>query len=67
MCTTTNVRPTYPRERDHSSGFDQKKVVDRKSKLIPRKIKEAIHSLNNLNHIYKISSIRPVIWLSNLR
>ena len=29
---------------DHSFSWDQKKVVDRESRLIPRKIKETIHS-----------------------
>ena len=44
-------------EADHNFNWDQKKVIDRESKLIPRKIKETIHSLNNPNHINKISYI----------
>ena len=35
--------------------LDQKKVIDRESKLIRRKIKETIHYLKNPNHINKIS------------
>ena len=54
-------------EADHNFNWDQKKVVDRKSRLIPRKIKETIHSLKNPNHINKISYMLPEIWLPNLR
>ena len=43
------------READHNFTWDQKKVIDRKNRLIPWKIKETIHSLKNLNHINKIS------------
>ena len=39
---------------DHNFRWDQKKVVDRESKIIPRKIKEIIYSLKNPNHINKI-------------
>ena len=42
-------------EADHNFNWDQKKVIDRKSRLIPRKIKETIHCLKNPNHINKIS------------
>ena len=41
-------------EADHSFGWDQRKVVDRKSRLIPRKIKETIHSSKSPNHINKV-------------
>ena len=41
-------------EADHNFNWDEKKVTDRESRLIPRKIKETIHSLKNLNHINKI-------------
>ena len=54
-------------ESDRNFTWDQKKVVDKKSRLIPRKIKETIHSLKNPNHIHKISDILPKIWLSNLQ
>ena len=54
-------------EADHNFNWDQKKVIDRESRLIPRKIKETIHSLKNPNHIYKISNMLPEIWLPNLR
>ena len=36
-------------------SWDQKKVIDRESSLIPRKLNETIHSLKNPNHINKIS------------
>ena len=49
------------READHNFNWDQKKVVDRESRLIPRKIKETIHSLKNPNHINKISYMLPEI------
>ena len=54
-------------EADHNFNWDQKKVVDRESRLTPRKIKETIHSLKNPNHINKISYMLPEIWLPNLR
>ena len=54
-------------EANHNFNWDQKKVIDRESKLIPRKIKETIHCLKNPNHINKISYILPQIWLPNLR
>ena len=53
-------------EADYNFSWDQKKVVDRESRLIPRKIKETIHSLKNPNHINKISYMLPEIWLPNL-
>ena len=43
-----------------------RRVIDRESRLIPRKIKEIIHSLKNPNHINKISYRLPEIWLPNL-
>ena len=54
-------------EADHNFNWDQKKVIDRESKLIRRKIKETIHSLKNPNHINKIFYMLPEIWLPNLR
>ena len=42
-------------EADQNFSWDQKKVLDRESILIPRKIKETIHSLKNPNHINKTS------------
>ena len=53
-------------EADHNFSWDQKKVFDRERMLIPRKIKENIHSLKNRNHI-KISYKLPKIWLPHLR
>ena len=47
--------------------LDDKKVIDWESRLIPRKIKETIHSLRNPNHINKISYMLPEIWLTNLQ
>ena len=40
-------------EADHNFNWDQKKVIDRESRLIPRQIKEIIHYLKNPNHINK--------------
>ena len=54
-------------EAYHNFSWDQKKVVDRESRLIATKIKETIHSLKNPNHINKISYMLPGIWLPNLR
>ena len=54
-------------EADHNFNWDQKEVIDRESRLIPRKVKETIHSLKNPNHINKISYMLPEIWLPNLR
>ena len=53
-------------EADHNFNWDQKKVIDRESRLIPRKIKETIHFLKNPNHINKISYMFPEIWLPYL-
>ena len=49
-------------ETDHHFNWDQKKVIDRESRLIPRKIKETINSLKNPLHINKISYMLPKIW-----
>ena len=46
-------------EADHNFNWDQEKVIDRESRLIPRKINEIIHSWKNLNHINKISHMLP--------
>ena len=54
-------------EIDHRVSWNQKKVVDKESRLIPRKIKQTIHSLKNPNHNNKISYMLPEIWLPNLR
>ena len=54
-------------EEDQNFNWNQKKVIDRKSRLISRKIKETICSLKNPNHINKISYMLPEIWLPNLR
>ena len=44
-------------EADHNFNWNQKKVIEKESRLIPRKIKETIHSLKNPNHINKTSYI----------
>ena len=54
-------------EADNNFNWNQKKVIDRESRLIPRKIKYTIHSLKNPNHSNKISYMLPEIWLPNLR
>ena len=54
-------------EEDHKFNWDQKKVIDRESRLIPTKIKETINSLKNPIHINKISYMLPKIWHPNLR
>ena len=53
-------------EADHNLNWNQKKVVDRESRLTPPKIKETIYPLN-ANHINKISYMLSEIWLPNLR
>ena len=50
-------------EADHNFNWDQKKVIDRESRLILRKIKETINSLKNPNRINKISYMLPERWL----
>ena len=47
-------------EVDHNFSWNQKKVIDRKSSLIPRKIKEAIHSLKNVNLIYEKNILKNI-------
>ena len=44
-------------------NWDEKKAIDRENRLIPRSIKETIHSLQNPNHINKISYMLPEILL----
>ena len=51
---------------DHNFSWNQEKVVDTENSLIPRKIKETIHSLKNSNHINKISYMLPEMWVTNL-
>ena len=50
----------YCWEADHNCNWDQKKVIDRESRLISWKIKETIHSLKNLNQINNISQAKPI-------
>ena len=52
---------------DYNFNWDQKKVIDRENRLIPRKIRQTIHSLKNPNHSNKISYRLLEIWLPNLR
>ena len=66
-CGCDNEIAKHCWEADHNFNWDQKKVIDRESRLIPRKIKETMHSLKNPNHINKISSMLPEIWLLNLQ
>ena len=54
-------------EADHNFNWNQKKVIDRESRLIPRKIKETRHSLKKSNQLKNISYILPQIWLPNLQ
>ena len=54
-------------EADHNFNWNQKKVIDRESRLISRKVKDTIYSLKNPNHIKKISYMLPEIWLPNLQ
>ena len=50
-----NEIPKHCWEVDHNFCWDQRKVINRENKLIPRKIKEAIYFWGNPNHINKIS------------
>ena len=52
---------------DRNFSWDQKKLVDREIKLISQNFKETVHFLSSPNHITKISSMLPKIWLPNLR
>ena len=54
-------------EADHNFKWDQTKVVDRESMLIPRNIKQTIHSLKNLDHINKIFCMLPETWFLHLQ
>ena len=59
-----NEIANYWWEADHNLNWDQKKLLDRQNRLIPKKIKEAIHSLKNLNR--KVSHMLLEIWLPKL-
>ena len=52
---------------DHNFSWNQKKVIDRESRLIPWKIKETRHSLKKSNQLKNIFYILPQIWLPNLQ
>ena len=54
------------KEEDHNFNWDQKKIIDGESRLIPRKIKEVMHHLKDPNHINKVSHMFPEIGLPNL-
>ena len=54
-------------EADYNFRWDKNKVADKESRLILRKIKETIHSLNNPNQINKVSYMLPEIWLPNIK
>ena len=41
-------------EAEHNFSWGQKNIVDRESRLTPRKIKETIHPMKNLNHIKRL-------------
>ena len=41
-------------KEDHNCRWDRKQVTERERKLIPRKIKETIHSLKNSKYFNKI-------------
>ena len=53
-------------EADKNFTWDKKKVFDRESRLIPRKMKETIHSLMNPNRINKVLYMLSEIWYPNL-
>ena len=54
-------------DADHNFSWDQKKVVDQESRLIPRKIKETLHSLRNSNDTSNFFFMVTEIWLPNFR
>ena len=67
--SVTDIRKRKTKEKSFlTPGIRRKKkVIDRESRFISRKIKETIHSLKNPNHTNKISYMLPEIWLPNLR
>ena len=54
-------------EEDRKFIWNEKRVVDRESSLILRKIKETIHSFKNPNLIKKVSYMLPEVWLPHLQ
>ena len=52
-------------EADPNFNWYQKKVIDRESTLIPRKIKETINSFKNPNHVNKTFYMLRQMWLPN--
>ena len=50
---------------DHILELESKKTIDGENKLIPRKIKDDIHSLKNPN-LNKVCYMLSEIWLPNL-
>ena len=51
-------------EGNRNFSWNQKKVINRGSRFIPRKIRAAIHSLKSPNHINKISYMLPDLRFS---
>ena len=62
-----NLAGKYYWKEYHNFVWDQKKVFDRESRLLSRKIKETIHFLEYPNHINKFSFMLPEIWILNLQ
>ena len=54
-------------KHDHRIDWDNKEIIDREKYWTARKVKEAIHSLADDNHINSISYKLPDIWLPNLQ
>ena len=54
-------------EADHNFRCDQRSVVDKENRYVPRRIKETISYLRNPYHGNKISYMLPEVWRSNLR
>ena len=44
----------------------RRKVVDRESRLISKKIKETTHSLRSPNHVNQMLYILPELWYTSL-
>jgi uncharacterized protein (UPF0335 family) len=54
-------------QQDHHFDFDQRQIIDKEQKWTARKIKEAIHSEWDKNHINNIQYKLPDIWKPALK
>lgn len=64
--TDKNEIADHSWKHNHRFDWNKKSIIDREQHMVPRKIKETIHSINDKNHINSISYTLPDIWIPAL-